>query len=168
MEEIHISGGLDFDGTETNCLRVAKILRRYTVTKGEWETLKPLPVPRYMHVSLLVGGYEAWDKDKVRTISILAVVAHLNPLERGAFFVELHPALNSSSSNRAVFVIGGCDVGASSPPHASVTPSNEIFRFNNCTWRRLRSMANRRCFFGAVAMEDRYIYVFGGQGAFVL
>jgi len=120
MEEIFLSGGLDFDGTETECLSAAKNFRRYDIGKGEWEMLKPLPVPRYMHATVIVRG--------------------------------------------SVYVIGGCDVGASSPPHASVTPSNEIFRFNNCTWRRLRPMANRRCFFGAVSLHDRFIYVFGGQG----
>ena len=68
------------------------------------------------------------------------------------------------SSSSCVYVIGGCEVDAVSPPHAAVVPSNEMFRFNNCTWRRLRPMAHRRCFFGAVAMGDRFIFVFGGQG----
>ena len=56
MDKIFVSGGLDFDGTESSCLSVAKTFRRYDVRAGKWEKLRPLPVPRYMHASVIIAG----------------------------------------------------------------------------------------------------------------
>ena len=55
-ESIYASGGLDFGGTESNCLRVATNFRRYDVDAAKWETLPPLPAPRYMHTSVCLTG----------------------------------------------------------------------------------------------------------------
>ena len=59
MDKIFVSGGLDFDGTESNCLKVAKTFKRYDVDAAKWQDLRPLPVPRYMHASVFLSGYDA-------------------------------------------------------------------------------------------------------------
>ena len=56
MDKIFVTGGLDFDGTESNCLKVAKTFMRYDIDGAKWQRLKPLPVPRYWHTSVIIGG----------------------------------------------------------------------------------------------------------------
>lgn len=165
--ELMIAGGMGEGGSLIQCLRLSKKQGRY-----RWDALPDLPYPvagaRGAVIGtrfLLIGGAPSFDepglKSACRAVLELDLLRPTQWKEHSAA-KEFQPRIGAAMAalGDTAYVFGGYGVRAD----GTIGNFGDAWSVRNGVWKRIRGLPIKLRWATAVALDSRYIGIFGGYG----
>ena len=167
-DQLLIAGGMDQTGALTQCIRL-------TAKQGAacWERLPDLPHPvagakgavvgsTFLIIAGAPGFDQAGIKSAYRTVLELDLL-HPTAWKQRALPDKFAPRIGAATAaiGDRVYVFGGYGV----QPDGTIANFGDAWSVRGEAWKRLRDMPVRARWATAVALDSRYIGIFGGYGS---